>query len=300
MANRDFDEWLSKFRASISSYDYYIDFEKVHRNVDAIKIELNILNSLIGSKNITEDFINILNKYPATLKAIPILLAKREDEMYCQDEKGGYIYRFNFDVLNGGDYRPNSHKFKSCEQYCYFMEKTGLFDLLANHLINNLVDYVTGVETGLDSNARKNRGGHLMEDLVEKYIQEAGFVKNVNYFKEMKSSNIEKRWNIDLSALSNAGKAAKRFDFVIKTETMIYGIETNFYNGGGSKLNETARSYKMLAQEADTIDGFTFVWITDGSSWKKARGNLRETFEVLDTMYSIDDMENGVMKGIFV
>ena len=97
------------------------------------------------------------------------------------------------------------------------MRKTGLFDMIANHLVNNLVDYAPG-------------------------------------------------------------------------------IETNFYNGGGSKLNETARSYKMLAQEADTIEGFAFVWFTDGSSWKSAKGNLRETFEVLETMYSIDDLENGIIK----
>lgn len=110
---------------------------------------------------------------------------------------------------------------------------------------------------------------------------------------------MKKKWDIDLSALSNQGKAAKRFDFVIKTDKMIYVIETNFY-GGGSKLNETARSYKMLSQEADTIDGFTFVWFTDGIGWKSARGNLRETFEVLDTIYSIDDMENGIMLELFL
>lgn len=288
MTNRNFDEWLSKFRPSISTYDYYVDFEKIYRNVDEVKVELNILNSLVGSRDIKTDFVNLLKRYPEVLKAIPILLAKRENEIYCQDEKGGVLYKFDYDK-----YPPNSNKYY--EMYTYFMEKTGLFDLLENHIIKDLVDYATGVETGLDSNGRKNRGGHLMEDLVEKYIQEAGFVRNINYFKEMYSADIERRWNIDLSALSNAGKVAKRFDFVIKTDTMIYGIETNFYNGGGSKLNETARSYKMLAQEADTIDGFTFVWFTDGSSWKTARGNLRETFEVLDTMYSIDDMENGVM-----
>ena len=101
-------------------------------------------------------------------------------------------------------------------------------------------------------------------------------------------------------ALSNQGKAAKRFDYVIKTDKMIYAIETNFYASGGSKLNETARSYKMLSQEADTIDGFTFVWFTDGTGWKSARGNLRETFEVMDTVYSIDDMENGVMEKVFL
>ncbi|MEG0963242.1 MAG: type II restriction endonuclease [Lachnospiraceae bacterium] len=289
---RNFDEWLSKFRASISSYEYYVDFQKVHNNVDSINVELNILNSLIGSKNIKSDFESLLKRYPETLKAIPILLAKRENEIYCQDENGGVLYKFNYDM-----YPSNSHKYY--EMNSYFMEKTGLFDLLENHIINNLVDYVTGVETGLDSNGRKNRGGHLMEDLVEKYIQEAGFVRNVNYFKEMYLVDIEKKWNLDLSALSNQGKSAKRFDFVIKTDNQVYAIETNFYTGGGSKLNETARSYKMLSQEADTIDGFTFVWFTDGIGWKSARGNLRETFDAMENIYSIDDMECGVMNQIF-
>ena len=298
MKNRNFDTWLSKFRTSISTYDYYVDFEKVHKNVAEVKIELNILNSLIGSKNIKEDFVNLLKKYPDTLKAIPILLAKRESEIYCQDENGGYLYQF--DMLNGEEYQPNSNKFKTYEQYCYFMEKTGLFDLLQNHLINNLVDYVTGVETGLDSNGRKNRGGHLMEDLVEKYIQASGLKKNIDYFKEMYLVDIERKWGIDLSALSNQGKVAKRFDFVVKTSGTIYAIETNFYTSGGSKLNETARSYKMLSKEAETVDGFKFVWFTDGIGWKSAKGNLRETFDVMEHLYNIDDMENGVMKKIFV
>ena len=56
----------------------------------------------------------------------------------------------------------------------------------------------------------------------------------------------------------------------------------------------------MLSQETDTIDGFTFVWSTDGIGWKSARGNLRETFEVMDTSYGIDDMENGVMRKLFL
>jgi len=182
------------------------------------------------------------------------------------------------------------------------MRETGLFDMIANHLVNNLVDYALGVETGLDSNGRKNRGGHLMEDLVESYLQKAGLVKDVTYFKEMYLADIENRWDIDLSALSDQGRARKRFDFVVKTESMIYVIETNFYGGtgGGSKLNETARSYKMLAQEAATVDGITFVWFTDGTSWIRARNNLRETFDVLDTIYSIDDMENGIMTKLFL
>lgn len=286
MITRNFDEWLGKFRASISTYDYYIDFDKVVRNVEEIKVELNILNSLIGSKNIEDDFEKIITKYPETLSCIPLLLAVRGNEIYAQDEKGAFLY--NFKKMN-----------YSVEQYKVFMRKTGLFNMIANHLVNNLVDYALGIETGLDSNGRKNRGGHQMENLVEKYIVSAGFVKDINYFKEMYLINIEKKWNIDLSELSNQGKAAKRFDFVVKTDNMIYAIETNFYGGGGSKLNETARSYKMLSQEANTIDGFTFVWFTDGIGWKSARGNLRETFEVMENVYSIDDMEQGVMVKVF-
>lgn len=284
---RNFNEWLSHFKGSISDYGYYTDFEKVYRNVDKIKIELNILNSLISSGNIESDFEMILAKYPECLKCIPILLAVRENEIYATDEDGEY--RYNFKKQN-----------YSVEQYKDFMCKTGLFDLLVNHLVSNLVDYATGVETGLDSNGRKNRGGHLMENLVESYLTKAGFVKGSTYFKEMKIGDIQGKWNIDLSALSNDGKTVKRFDFVVKTRSMIYGIETNFYTGGGSKLNETARSYKTLAQESDLINGFEFVWFTDGKGWISARNNLEETFDVLEHIYSISDLENDVMSRIFI
>lgn len=279
---RNFADWLSKFRSSIANYGYYIDFDKVYRNVNSIKVELNILNSLIGSRNIEDDFKNIVSKYPETLKCIPILLAVRASEIYAIDGDGEFTYDF---------------KNANCttEQYVVFMRKTGLFDLLQNHIISSLVDYVTGVETGLDSNGRKNRGGHLMEDLVESYIQKAGFKRDVNYFKEMYISEIVDKWGIDLSAISNQGKAEKRFDFVIKTEECIYGIETNFYASGGSKLNETARSYKQIAQEVETIDGFEFVWFTDGQGWISARHNLEETFDVMEHIYSIDDLENGII-----
>lgn len=281
--SRNFNTWLSGFRDSISDYAYYVNFEKVYRNVDAIKVELNILNSLIGSKDIEKDFEVLLKKYPETLKCIPVLLAVRANEIYTIDGDGEYTYNFK---------KPNL----SIEQYKVFMRKTGLFDLIANHVINNLVDYATGVETGLDSNGRKNRGGHLMENLVESFIQKAGFIKEVTYFKEMYIHEITEKWGIDLTAISNQGKMEKRFDFVIKTENMIYGNETNFYASGGSKLNETARSYKQIAQEAATIDGFSFVWFTDGKGWNSAKHNLEETFDVLPHVYNIDDLENGIIE----
>ena len=246
---------------------------------------MNILNSLIGSKCIVDDFKSLIKRYPEVVKCIPLLLAVRASEIYCQDENGGHLYRFGFRESRDTD----------IERYTYFMERTGLFDLLENHIINNLVDYATGVETGLDSNGRKNRGGHLMENLVESFIKKEGLIKGESYFKEMYIHQISNRWGVDLSAISNQGKMEKRFDFVVKTPTMIYGIETNFYGSGGSKLNETARSYKTLALETDTIEGFTFVWFTDGKGWISARNNLEETFDVMEHIYSIKDLENGIL-----
>ena len=284
---RNFNEWLATFRSSIATYSYYVDFEKVYGNIDAIKVELNILNSLIGSKSIEADFEKLLKDYPQILKCIPILLAVRGREIYAIDGDGEYL--FNFKKANC-----------SVDEYKMFMRKTGLFTLISEHIINNLVDYVTGVEVGLDSNGRKNRGGHLMEDLVESYLKKSGLVRDVDYFKEMYISEIEEKWGIDLSNISNQGKAEKRFDFVVRKGSMLYGIETNFYTGGGSKLNETARSYKTIALETREIDGFTFVWFTDGEGWKSARHNLEETFDVMDDIYCIKDLENGVIDTLFV
>jgi type II restriction enzyme len=284
---RNFTEWLSRFRGSIANYGYYIDFAKVRRNVDAIKVELNILNALIGSANIEADFDALIEKYPETLKCVPLLLAVRKREIYAIDDDGEFRYNF---------VKPN----QTPAQYREFMSKTGLFELMEKHIVHSLVDYATGVETGLDSNGRKNRGGHLMENFVESRLQKSGFVKDATYFKEMEIGAISEKWGIDLSALSNQGKTVKRFDFVVKTENTIYAVETNFYTDGGSKLNETARSYKNIAIEARKLNGFVFVWFTDGGGWKSARHNLEETFDVMEHLYSINDIENGVMGRIFI
>ena len=279
---RDFNEWLNKFKASISDYSYYVDFNKIYKNVDKLKVELNILNSLIGSKNIEKDFQDILIKYPETLECIPLLLAVRSREIFIKDEMNEYLFDFKKMIY-------------SIDDYINFMNKSGLFDLIQNHIINNLYDYVLGVEVGLDSNGRKNRGGHLMENLVEEYIIKAGYKKDISYFKEMYLKDIENKWHLDLSEMSGNNVSTKRFDFVIKTDSQVYVIETNFYSSGGSKLNETARSYKMLAKESKKVKDVTFIWFTDGLGWISARKNLEETFNELDTLYNIDDLENEII-----
>ena len=268
---------------SIATWTYYTDFEKVYENVQKIKVELNILNSLIGSKSIEEEFKSIVKQYPNVLVVVPILLAKREAEIKVQDANGSYI--FNFVKMN-----------YTVEQYTLFMRNSGLFDLLQNHIINNLVDYVLGVEVGMDTNGRKNRTGHVMEDLVESYLIKAGLVKGKTYFKEMYASEVEKKFHLDLSKLSNDGKAEKRFDFVfVGALETVFACECNFYGSSGSKLNETARSYKTLTLESKDISGFQFVWFTDGIGWNSARHNLEETFDVLDNLYNLDDLDNGAI-----
>jgi type II restriction enzyme len=268
---------------SIADWKYYTNFEGVYEKVDKIKISLNIINSLIGSKNIKDDFLYLLKEYPEILKVIPILIAKRVDEIVkikdFEDE-----YYFDFKMKNYTN-----------EEYAIFMEKTGLFDLLSNHLIASVYDYVTGVEVGMDTNARKNRTGQIMENIVQKYFEDCGFKLNESLFKEMRNHEIEKEFNLDLSNVTNNGETVKRFDFVAKKNNKIYLIEVNFYSGGGSKLNETARSYKMIATETKEIDNVEFIWITDGIGWKTAKNNLKETFEIMEHIYNLNDLKNGVL-----
>jgi len=212
---RIFTDWLSQFRTHICDFDYYVDFAKVYKNIDCIKVELNILNSLIGSKTIEKDFRHLVSKYPQITQCIPLLLAIRGHEVQ---------------VLHCG--QNHEFSFRQCidvDKICLFMRQSGLFDLISNRIIASLVDYATGIEVGLDSNCRKNRGGKLMEKIVEQHIFVAGFK---DYHKEMTIASIEQKYKLDLSTLSNKGKSVKRFDFVIKTQNCIYAIETNFYASG--------------------------------------------------------------------
>lgn len=285
MKKRNFNEWFSTMKDSIATWKYYTDFEKVYSNVSSIKVELNILNSLIGSQNIEQEFKQLISDYPNVLKAIPILLAKREKEIKIKNVEGDYSFSFN------------SLKY-SIDEYVKFMRETGLFDLLENHIIHSLIDYVTGVEVGMDTNGRKNRTGDAMEDLVERYLIKYGLVKGVSYFKEMTKSEIETKFNLNLDCISNKGKTEKRFDFVIYINNHVYACECNFYGSNGSKLNETARSYKNLAIESRNLDNFTFIWFTDGIGWDKAKHNLEETFDALDTLYNLKDLDDGILDTI--
>lgn len=274
---RDFKKWLAELKVGIADFGYYVNFQKVYGNKEKYKVELNALNAIIGSKNIEQDFKAVIAKCPSVIECIPQLLAVREQEInICYNS---ILHTFKF------------RKPYDVDDCIFFMRHTGLFDLIQNHIINNLYDYVTGVEVGLDSNGRKNRGGTLMENMVEKFIEKAGFA----YHKQMSISEIAEKYKINLSPLAN--KATKKFDFVIKGDTTVYAIETNFYggHGSGSKLNETARSYEHIAKQSKNISGFCFMWITDGTAWLNARNNLEDVFDTTEYLFNLSELENGIL-----
>lgn len=281
--SRDFDKWILTLKDSISSWRYYTDFDKVYDNVKNASSQLELLNTLVNSQDIENDFRELVKKHPKVLKIIPLLLAKRDSVVKVITENETKV--FNFEKIN-----------MSIDDYVLFMRETGLFDLLSNNRISNLIDYLHGIEVGLDSNARKNRTGTTMEEIVESHIQNLGFEKGISYFPQMKASHVRDLFHIDVTGLDKEKKAEKVFDFIVKTKDYVYGIEVNFYSGGGSKLNETARSFKNIALESKDIKGFKFIWITDGIGWLTAKSNLQETFVVHDLVFNLNDLEVGLLK----
>lgn len=280
---RDFNNWFSTLTDSIYTYSYFTDFDKIYKNINNIKVELNILNSLIGSQNVEKDFQNIIRKYPETIKCIPILLAIRQQEIIVNDNTDKHL--INFTISKNTD----------VELYIKFMRETGLFDLLSKSKIKSLQDYVTGIEVGLDSNARKNRTGKVMENIIESYIQSAGYKKHRTYFTQINTTDFNVKFGINLSLYTKT-ITNKKFDFVIKKDKKIFAIEVNFYNSQGSKLNETARSYKEIALETKNMENFSFIWITDGKGWLSSKKIIEDTFNSINYIYNLKDVENGLFK----
>ncbi|WP_303642621.1 type II restriction endonuclease [Bacteroides caecimuris] len=263
---REFDEFMKPLKETHFSLGDYVDFPKVAANVETISIKLNQLNYLIGQEDMSAAVRRLWDENPKVFSVLDVLIAVRtKDKKKAIDEYGNI--------------RLVSDYFTSPEQVTVFLNETGLTEVFQAKQIKNLVDYVFGVEVGLDSNARKNRGGHIMEGLVANILTKNGiaFEQEVYYteFPEI------------VKAL---GADNKRFDFVIRTPHKTYLIEANFYTGGGSKLNEVARAYSELAPKINAVPGFEFVWITDGIGWESARNKLEEAFEHVPSVYNLTNI----------
>lgn len=261
-----FDLFMSQLRETNTTLGFYCDFEKIHDNVESVSIKLNQLNYLIGQENMDAAIRRLWNENRHVFSILEILIAVR-----ASDKKKA--------IMADGSIKSISTLFDSVEGVIEYIHGTGLYEVFKNKQIKNLVDYVFGIETGLDTNARKNRSGHLMEDQVASIFNQAG----INYRQEVYST--------EYPALAVLGEDKKRFDFVVQTGRCTYLVEVNFYSGVGSKLNEVARAYSELSPKINAVDGFEFVWITDGIGWESARGKLEEAFYQIPNVYNLTNID---------
>lgn len=263
---QEFSVFMSQLKETNQTLDFFCDFEKISQNVKNIEISLNILNYLIGKEDLEKAVMDIWERDNSAFNVMDILIAVRDDGKKK--------------VINSiGECVLLKSLFTSPEGVVEYLNETGLADLFRSNRIKDLVDYVFGIETGLDSNARKNRSGHVMEDAVRGILEEKG----IQFRTEVYSSEFPEVSKV-------LGDDEKRFDFVIETENRVYLIEVNFYSSGGSKLNEVARSYSELSPKINSVEGFEFVWITDGIGWKSAKSKLQEAYSIIPRIYNLTNI----------
>ena len=288
-----FQYLINSMKETINSWDFFVAWEKIINRVGSIEVTLNILNYLIGKKDIREEFKILINKYPETIEILPILLALREKSVKVFEP-------FEDDVFNYKEYifyKKDNYSFDEIESIADFAEKTGLLAVFQEKNIKSVVDYVIGVEVGLDSNARKNRSGRAMEMITELFIKKICSMNSYCYLSQATAQKI----NTFLGYKVSVDKAERSFDFAIDNGCKLYLIETNYYSGGGSKLKSVAGEFttlfNFLKQETPEIE---FIWITDGKGWKTAKKPLKESFDKLDYILNLDMVQNGILEDIIL
>ena len=292
---RSFDELVNSLKKSITPVDFFVDFPKVFLNLDDHINNLKLLNKLIGADNIEKEFEMLVKEHPEVMNSIPILLASHDtnisivnvpttDLLINIDQENYKVFDdkyicYDFDLLNN-----------DITDYTEFLKLSGLLDLINNKKIHSFVDYALGIEAGLDSNARKNRSGKIMEGIIEEFLKKSG----IKYYKQMKYSDIDTMFGTNFCSI---GKATKKFDFVFesKVNKQLIVMEVNYYKTQGSKPNETAKSYIELNNKIKNIKGAKFVWITDGQGWNKSRKNLEDAYDEIENLYTIEDLQNGIL-----
>ena len=266
---KSFNDFLSQLSTTNSTLDFFVDFDKITKNVDVISMKLNQLNYLIGQEKLSEAVDKLFKENKNCFSVLDIIIAVRNNRPVLDDE---------------GNTKELYSYFDSPQLIYEYIAKTGLAEVFINKQVKNLVDYVFGIEVGLDTNARKNRGGKNMEKTISKIFDK----HSIPFEKEVKHTTFEE--------LIHFGKDVKRFDFVIRTKKNTYLIETNYYNGGGSKLNEVARAYTDLAPKINQYDKFEFVWITDGQGWLSAKNKLQEAYSHIPHIYNLKTLSNFIEK----
>lgn len=268
---KDFERFMSQLSETNTTLGSLTDFEKVSTNVNKIALKLTQLNYLLGKQDLQAAVHDIYEENAKAFEVLDILVAVRSKEKKKVLDK---------------NYIPclMENYFKDEASIYEFIHETGLENVFRSKQVTNLVDYVFGVEVGLDTNARKNRGGDIMAQAVARRFQE----NRIPFQQEVYSTEFKE--------IQSLGTDLKRFDFVIQTRQTIYLIETNYYNGGGSKLNEVARAYSELAPKINQYPSYKFVWITDGQGWWSAKSKLEEAYHLIPHVYNLTSMDEFIQK----
>ncbi|MBI3232465.1 MAG: type II restriction endonuclease [Bacteroidetes bacterium] len=284
--NELFDKISQSFKVKITKWDYFVNWNKVFENIEPIEKELNLLNFLIGKEDIEAEAFNLIKQYPQVIRAFPTLIAIREKSIDILTDSKKFIYsKYSFIKRNLTD--------KECKELAYFVVNSGIGEILKDKKVKNLVDYATGIEVGLDSNGRKNRGGTLMESLVEEFVSDVCQNLGLQYMAQATATKIKSTWNLDVIV----DKSKRQLDFAINKNGKLYFIECNFYGGGGSKLKSTATEYIEMNRYWNA-QGIEFIWITDGAGWKSTLKPLREYFNKADYLLNLEMLKNGLLEEI--
>lgn len=281
---KDFNNLILTLKNSIKTWDYFVNWKKVFSNSSELEIILNKLNYLLGKQNLKDEFIKLYSSNPDIIRALPVLLAVRENELEIFDSQNKVSEQFKF---NNNENTPG--------EYFGFIEKSGLYKLFKEDGIKNLVDYVIGVEVGLESHGRKNRGGKLMEKVVGVFIEDFCKKNKFEYLSQANAKKVKEKWNFDIFV----NKSSRSFDFAIRNPKTgsVKLIETNFFNGGGSKLKTVSAEFRTLFNELQ-VQNIEFIWITDGYGWKSAHKPLEETYEHNDYVFNLDMLTKGALDNI--
>ncbi|MGE5629737.1 MAG: type II restriction endonuclease [Caulobacteraceae bacterium] len=286
-----FNYLLDHMKETIGGWDYFIAWEKIINKIKSVEIVLNILNYLIGKKNIREEFKILIGRYPEIVDVLPILLALSEKSIQVLEPLDDNIFNYKeYTFCKKNNYSPGE-----IELLAEIAEKTGLLAIFEKKDIKSVVDYAIGVEVGLDTNTRKNRSGKAMEKITELFIKKICSMNNYRYLSQATSRKIKTFLRYEVAV----DKSMRSFDFAIDNGHKLYLVETNYYGGRGSKL-------KSVAGEFTTLFGFLkqktpdhgFIWITDGRGWKTAKKSLREVFDKVDYILNLDMVQNGVLEDI--
>ena len=278
---KDFNHLVSTLKSSIKTWDYFVNWNKVFTNSANFEIALNKLNYLLGKDDLQGEFYRLYESNPDIAKALPVLLAVRENNLEIYNKTSKELESYDFSG-EGGD----------VNKYFAFLDKSGLVRLFQRDGIKNLVDYVIGVEVGLDSNGRKNRGGTLMEEIVGLFLEDFCKQNNLKYIPQASPSKIKLKWNFDIVV----DKSERSFDFAVYNprNNKIKLFETNFYNGGGSKLKAVCGEFRSLYDELKR-QSIEFIWITDGLGWHTAKRPLEETYNHNDYVFNLSMLEDGAL-----